>query len=101
MTRVNRETVVHVQANLAPGAVQSIVQRNFQRRLTGLNLPPFVRVHANVGGQQQNLSDTVRGMAMSLVLSLLLVYLLMVALYEVTACRSSSCSRYRSRRSVR
>ncbi len=82
MTRVNRETVVHVQANLAPGAVQSIVQRNFMRRLAGLKLPQFVRVHANVGGQQQNLSDTVRGMAMSLALSLLLVYLLMVALYD-------------------
>jgi HAE1 family hydrophobic/amphiphilic exporter-1 len=82
MTRVNRETVVHVQANLAPGAVQSIVQRNFTRRLATLKLPPFVRVHANVGGQQQNLSDTVRGMSVSLMLSLLLVYLLMVALYD-------------------
>ena len=82
MTRVNRETVVHVQANLAPGATQSIVQRNFQKRLAALTLPPFVHVHANVGGQQQNLSDTVRGMATSLALSLLLVYLLMVALYD-------------------
>ncbi len=37
---------------------------------------------ANVGGQQQNLSDTIRGMTMALGLSLLLVYLLMVALYD-------------------
>jgi HAE1 family hydrophobic/amphiphilic exporter-1 len=82
MTRVNRETVVHVQANLAPGATQSIVQRNFQRRLATLKLPPFVLVQPNVGGQQQNLSDTVRGMGTSLILSLLLVYLLMVGLYD-------------------
>lgn len=82
MTRVNRETVVHVQSNLAPGATQSIVQRNFTRRLKALDLPSSVTVKANVGGQQQNLSDTVRGMGVSLMLSLLLVYLLMVALYD-------------------
>ncbi len=82
MTRTNRETVIHVQSNLAPGATQSIVQRNFLRRLAALNLPSSVAVKANVGGQQQNLSDTVRGMGTALVLSFLLVYLLMVALYD-------------------
>lgn len=82
MTRTNRETVVHVQSNLAPGAVQSIVQRNFVRRLATLGLPSSVAVKANVGGQQQNLSDTVRGMSTALLLSFLLVYLLMVALYD-------------------
>jgi HAE1 family hydrophobic/amphiphilic exporter-1 len=82
MTRTNRETVIHVQANLAPGATQSIVQRNFLRRLAALNLPSSVAVRANVGGQQQNLSDTVRGMSTALLLSFLLVYLLMVALYD-------------------
>ncbi len=82
MTRTNRETVIHVQANLAPGATQSIVQRNFLRRLAALDLPSSVAVRANVGGQQQNLSDTVRGMGTALLLSFLLVYLLMVALYD-------------------
>ncbi|HEY2474591.1 MAG TPA: efflux RND transporter permease subunit [Candidatus Cybelea sp.] len=82
LTRVNRETVVHVQSNLAPGAVQSIVQRDFLRRLADLHLPTYVSVKANVGGQQQNLSDTVRGMGAALMLSLMLVYLLMVALYD-------------------
>jgi HAE1 family hydrophobic/amphiphilic exporter-1 len=82
MTRVNRQTVVHVQSNLEPGATQSIVQNNFMRRLRELNLPPTVQVRPNVGGQQQNLSDTVRGMATGLLLSFCLVYLLMVALYD-------------------
>jgi HAE1 family hydrophobic/amphiphilic exporter-1 len=82
MTRTNRETVIHVQSNLAPGATQSIVQKNFLRRLAALDLPSSVTVKANVGGQQQNLSDTVRGMGTALVLSFLLVYLLMVALYD-------------------
>jgi hydrophobic/amphiphilic exporter-1 (mainly G- bacteria), HAE1 family len=39
-------------------------------------------VRANVGGNQQNLVDTVEGMGMSLLLSFVLVYLLMVALYN-------------------
>jgi hydrophobic/amphiphilic exporter-1 (mainly G- bacteria), HAE1 family len=82
MTRVNRQTVVHVQSNLAPGATQSIVQNNFLRRLRALNLPSTVAVRANVAGQQQNLSDTIRGMATGLLLSICLVYLLMVALYD-------------------
>jgi hydrophobic/amphiphilic exporter-1 (mainly G- bacteria), HAE1 family len=82
MTRVNRQTVVHVQSNLQPGATQSIVQNAFMRRLRALDLPPTVQVRANVGGQQQNLSDTVNGMAFGLTLSLCLVYLLMVALYD-------------------
>jgi HAE1 family hydrophobic/amphiphilic exporter-1 len=82
MTRVNRQTVVHVQSNLAPGATQSIVQRNFMRRLAALHLPDTVSIRANVGGQQQNLSDTIRGMTVGLTLSLCLVYLLMVALYD-------------------
>jgi hydrophobic/amphiphilic exporter-1 (mainly G- bacteria), HAE1 family len=82
MTRVNRQTVVHVQSNLEPGATQSIVQNNFMRRLRAIDLPPSVSVRPNVGGQQQNLSDTVNGMAIGLILSLCLVYLLMVALYD-------------------
>jgi HAE1 family hydrophobic/amphiphilic exporter-1 len=47
-----------------------------------LHLPATVSVRANVTGQQQNLSDTVRGMGAGLILSLCLVYLLMVALYN-------------------
>jgi hydrophobic/amphiphilic exporter-1 (mainly G- bacteria), HAE1 family len=82
MTRVNRQTVVHVQSNLEAGATQSIVQNNFMHRLAALHLPDTVAVRANVGGQQQNLSDTVHGMTMGLLLSLCLVYLLMVALYD-------------------
>ena len=82
MTRVNRQTVVHVQSNLAPGATQSLVQNAFVRRLSALHLPSSVSVRANVGGQQQNLSDTVSGMSVGLLLSLCLVYLLMVALYD-------------------
>ena len=82
MTRTNRETVVHVQANLAPGVPLSAVQKRFQQGLAQLHLPDTVVVKPNVGGNQQNLSDTINGMVSGLVLSFVLVYLLMVALYN-------------------
>ncbi|HTZ55091.1 MAG TPA: efflux RND transporter permease subunit [Candidatus Acidoferrum sp.] len=82
MTRTNRETVVHIQANLAPGAAQSTVQGQFLKNLAAQKLPDSVQVKPNVGGNQQNLSDTVVGMGAGLGLSVILVYLLMLALYN-------------------
>jgi hydrophobic/amphiphilic exporter-1 (mainly G- bacteria), HAE1 family len=82
MTRTNRETTVHIQANLAPGVALSTVQSRFQQKLATLDLPPTVSVKPNAGGNQQNLSDTLRGMIAGLILSFILVYLLMVALYN-------------------
>ncbi len=82
MTRTNRETVVHVQANLAPGAALSTVQDQFLKNLAAQKLPNTVLVKPNVGGNQQNLADTVVGMGEGLLLSFLLVYLLMLALYN-------------------
>jgi HAE1 family hydrophobic/amphiphilic exporter-1 len=82
LTRTNRQTVIHVQANLAPGATLSIVQKAFRQRLAALHLPASVVVRPNAGGNQQNLAETVAGMGASLLLSFILVYLLMVALYD-------------------
>jgi HAE1 family hydrophobic/amphiphilic exporter-1 len=82
LTRVNRVTVVHVSANPAPGVAQSLVQQRFLQRLDALHLPTSVTVRPNVGGQQQNLGDTVSGLGQALLLAFTLVYLLMVALYD-------------------
>jgi len=82
ITRVNRQTVIHVTANTAPGIALSNVQRAFTGALPSLHLPAGVFVRANPNGNQQNLKDTVTGMGTTLVLSVLLVYLLMVALYN-------------------
>ena len=82
ITRTNRNTVVHVTANLTPGAALSNVQNAFMRRLKAAALPPWVIVRANPNGNQQNLADTVLGMGAALALSMVLVYLLMVALYN-------------------
>jgi HAE1 family hydrophobic/amphiphilic exporter-1 len=80
--RINRQNVVYVGANLAAGAVLSNVQRDFQHRLAALHLPGNVTVAASAGGNESEVSDTVTGMGIALVLSIVLVYLLMVALYN-------------------
>ena len=80
--RINRQNVVYIGANLAPGAALSNVQRAFQRNLDALHLPSTVKVAAAAGGNEQSVSDTVVGMSIALCLSIVLVYLLMVALYN-------------------
>ena len=82
ITRQNRRTIVTIGANVAPGYAQSGVTNVFEARLPSLRLPPEITVGANAGGTQQNLSDTVHGIAFALVLAFTLVYLLMVALFN-------------------
>jgi len=82
ITRVNRQTVIHIASNLQPGFQQSNVVRDFQKRLAALHLPNTVIVQAAAGGNQQNLVQTVNGLGTALLLSFGLVYLLMIALYN-------------------
>jgi HAE1 family hydrophobic/amphiphilic exporter-1 len=82
ITRVNRETVIHIASNVAPGAIQSNVVKDFMKRLAALHLPNTVVVNAAAGGNQQNLVQTVNGLGTALLLSFGLVYLLMIALYN-------------------
>jgi len=82
LTRVNRQTVIHVTANTAPGAPLSIVQNAFMKNLRAASFPAWVDVHANPNGNQRNLQDLMTGMGAALVLSMIMVYLLMVALYN-------------------
>ena len=46
ITRVNRQTVVHIGANLAPGAALSTVEKAFLQRVRALKLPSTVIVGA-------------------------------------------------------
>jgi HAE1 family hydrophobic/amphiphilic exporter-1 len=80
--RINRASVVYVGANLAPGALLSNVQRDFSRRLADLHLPSTVTVAPSAGGNESEVTSTVTGMSIALSLSVVLVYLLMVALYN-------------------
>ena len=82
ITRINRQSVVYVGANVADGGELSNVQRGFNQRVAALNLGSGVSVAPVAGGNQEFVRDTVVGMSISLALSVLLVYLLMVALYN-------------------
>jgi len=82
LTRINRQTVIHIGANLLPGYSLTTVQRGFMQRVAALHLPNTVVVGAAAGGNQQSTVQTVNGLGTSLILSLGLVYLLMVALYN-------------------
>ena len=80
--RIKRRNVVLIGANVAPGATLSNVTRDFERRLRALHLPADVTVAPVAGGNQEQVSDTTYEMSISLLLSIVLVYLLMVALYN-------------------
>ena len=80
--RINRRNVVYVGANLAPGYLLSNVQRDFGKRLERLHLASNIDVGAQAGGNQSQVATTLQGMSIALALSTLLVYLLMVALYN-------------------
>jgi HAE1 family hydrophobic/amphiphilic exporter-1 len=82
ITRINRRDIAFVSANVSRGYIQSKVDAAFKNRLADLNLPLGVFLSPVPNGSQANLNDTVRGIAASLVLSIVLVFLLMTALYN-------------------
>lgn len=82
MTRTDGFTVVHVDANIAPGASLSGVQNALMKKLPSLHLPPNIVVRPAPLGQQDFMQQTLLGMGTSMIVSIILVYLLMVALYN-------------------
>jgi HAE1 family hydrophobic/amphiphilic exporter-1 len=82
ITRVNRNTVIDVSANVASNTSLSNVQTAFLQRVAALHLPKNIVVRARPLGQQDLMSQTLIGLGSSLVLSVVLVFLLMIALYN-------------------
>jgi hydrophobic/amphiphilic exporter-1 (mainly G- bacteria), HAE1 family len=82
MTRTDRNTVVHVDANFASNSSLSAVQNGLLKRLPSLHLPPNIVVRPAPLGQQDFMQQTLLGMGTSMIVSIILVYLLMVALYN-------------------
>jgi hydrophobic/amphiphilic exporter-1 (mainly G- bacteria), HAE1 family len=82
ITRVNRNTVVDIGANVAPSSSLSNVQTAFLARVRALRLPPNIQVRSRPNGSQDLMGQTLLGLGSSLVLSVVLVFLLMVALYN-------------------
>lgn len=82
ITRVDRNTVIHLSANITPGASLSNVQNAFIQRVAAMHLPKNIVVRPRPFGQQDFMAQTLVGLGTSLILSILLVFLLMVALYN-------------------
>ena len=82
ITRTDRSNVIHVGANYAPNSSLSAVERGLLKRLPSLHLPPNIVVRPAPLGQQDFMHQTLVGMGLSMIVSVILVYLLMVALYN-------------------
>jgi len=82
ITRTDRNTVIHVDANFAPSSSLSAVDSGLLRRLPSLHLPPNISVRPAPLGQQDQMHQTLNGMGSSMILSVILAYLLMVCLYN-------------------
>ncbi|HET6275524.1 MAG TPA: efflux RND transporter permease subunit [Candidatus Cybelea sp.] len=82
ITRTDRRNVVHVNANYAANSSLSAVENGVMKRIRSLHLPPSIVVRPAPLGQQDFMHQTLVGMGVSMILSIILVYLLMVALYN-------------------
>jgi len=82
ITRTDRYNVVHVTGNYVPGSSLSAVQNAFFKKLPSLHLPPNITVKATPLGSQEFMNQTLRGLGTSMIFSVILVFLLMVALYN-------------------
>jgi HAE1 family hydrophobic/amphiphilic exporter-1 len=82
LTRENRQQVVHVSANVAGGYNLSDVTKSFQQHVKSLHLPKTVTVHPAAQGQQDLMNQALTTLGSSLVISFLLVFLMIVALYN-------------------
>ena len=82
ITRENRATVIHVSANVSPGYNLSDVTNAFLKRVAAMHLPKNVRLHPAAQGQQDLMGQALRTLGGSLAISIVLVFLVIVALYN-------------------
>jgi len=82
MTRTNRNTVIHVDSNVAPNSSLSTVENALIKKLPSLHLPPNIVAIPAPLGQQDFMHQALIGIGTSMIISVVLVYLLMVALYN-------------------
>ncbi len=82
ITRTDRRNVIHVDANVAANSSLANVENKFFKTLPSLRLPPNITVAGAPLGQQDFMHQTLVGIGASMILSIILVFLLMVALYN-------------------
>ncbi len=79
INRNNRQRVVTIGADLSGRPLGEVV-RDFQDRMNQVSLPPGYSI--KLGGEAELMGESFTSMGMALALSILLMYMLMVALYE-------------------
>jgi hydrophobic/amphiphilic exporter-1 (mainly G- bacteria), HAE1 family len=82
INRVNRTEIVYITGNVAPGYQLSDVVKTFQNRLAAMHLPNTVTLQPAALGQQDLLNQALVALLTSLAFSILLVFLVIVALYN-------------------
>jgi HAE1 family hydrophobic/amphiphilic exporter-1 len=82
ITRQNRVQVIHVTANVASGYELSNVTKTFQNEVRGLHLPKSVTIRPAALGQQDLMGQAIVALFSSLMISIALVFLIIVALYN-------------------
>jgi HAE1 family hydrophobic/amphiphilic exporter-1 len=82
ITRENRAQVVHVSANVGAGSNLSDTTKTFLQRIKALRFPRTVTVHPASQGQQDLMNQALVTLGSSLAISLVLVFLMIVALYN-------------------
>jgi HAE1 family hydrophobic/amphiphilic exporter-1 len=82
VTRTDRATVIHLDANFTADSSLSNVQSAFLKEIRKLDLPPTITIKPAPLGQQDFMNQTLQGLGQGLILSVILVFLLMVALYN-------------------
>jgi multidrug efflux pump subunit AcrB len=82
ITRQNRTQVVHITANVAPGYELSNVVKSFGGQIAKQHLSRTVTVRAAALGQQDLMGQTLVALLSSLGISIVLVFLMIVALYN-------------------
>ncbi len=82
ITRQNRAQVVHITGNVAPGYELSNVTNAFQKQVAALHLPKTVTIRPAAQGQQDLMGQALTALLSSLAISIVLVFLLIVTLYN-------------------
>jgi HAE1 family hydrophobic/amphiphilic exporter-1 len=82
VTRQNRAQVIHITANVAPGYELSNVTKAFGRQAAALHLPRAVTIGPAALGQQDLMGQALTALLSSLAISIVLVFLMIVALYN-------------------
>jgi HAE1 family hydrophobic/amphiphilic exporter-1 len=82
ITRENRSQIVHVTANVAPGYNLSDVTRTFLANVRKLKLGSSITLKPAAQGQQDLMGQALLTLGSSLVVSIVLVFFMIVALYN-------------------